>query len=147
MFKSLYTKLFKTKKNEISFKQGLDLTGLPIITFNQGNIKLNFILDTGANYSIIDANYIDNIQYTPSNEQSSIYGMEGKERQTSVCNIDITYKDVTYSDRFLIADLSPSFSKIKQESGVILHGILGSFFFQKYQYVLDFKELIAYSQK
>ena len=34
---------------------------------------------------------------------------------------------------------------IKLEYGINLHGILGSTFFQKYRYVLNFDELVAYS--
>ena len=49
--------LYRNKVKEqtkISFKEGLDLTELPIVTFNQGDVKLHFLLDTGSNISFIN---------------------------------------------------------------------------------------------
>ena len=45
---------FSTPRDYMSFRESLDLADLPIVTFKQGDVKLNLILDTGANYSIID---------------------------------------------------------------------------------------------
>ena len=38
-------------------------------------------------------------------------------------------------------------STMKKEYGVTIHGLLGTGFFQKYKYVLDFNEMVAYSLK
>ena len=58
--------------------------------------------------------------------------------------MSVTYKNQVFEEEFGIADLDEAFSVVKQESGVQIHGILGSKFFERYKYVLDFKELIAY---
>ena len=44
-------------------------------------------------------------------------------------------------------DMSSSFDVIKRSTGVNIHGILGTAFFNKYKYILDFDKLIAYSKK
>ena len=59
----------------------------------------------------------------------------------------VTYKSQKFIDRFYISDLDEAFRAIKAETGVQIHGILGSKFFVKYKYVLDFKDLIAYIRK
>ena len=48
MIKKFISKLFDIHPDAMSFKQGMDLTGIPVCTFNQGDKKLNFILDTGS---------------------------------------------------------------------------------------------------
>jgi hypothetical protein len=42
--------------------------------------------------------------------------------------------------------MKEAFGHMKQDTGVTLHGIIGSKFFNKFKYVLDFDELIAYSK-
>ena len=44
-------------------------------------------------------------------------------------------------------DMTAAFGSIKKETGVTIHGILGAKFFNEFKYVLDFKELIAYSKE
>jgi len=131
---------------KISFQQGFDLTEMPVCTFHQGEKKLNFLLDTGATKNILDSRYADSIEVEKSNDHSTLFGMEGNIVNTPVCNIVLSYKDRNYKDTFLVHDMSSAFDLVKKESGVLLHGILGSGFFHKFQYVLDFKELIAYSR-
>ena len=43
--------------------------------------------------------------------------------------------------------MSDAFGHIKKDTGVTVHGIIGSLFFNEFKYVLDFDELIAYSKK
>ena len=50
----------------------------------------------------------------------------------------------TFEVQLNINNMSEAFGFIKKESGVQIHGILGSLFFQKYKYILDFDSLKAY---
>ena len=59
--------------------------------------------------------------------------------------MSIRYKGKDYSEEFQSIDMSIPFSNLKSDFGVNLHGILSSTFFQKYKYVLNFDELVAYS--
>ncbi len=141
-------KLFNTNPKEaISFKQGFDLTELPCITLYQGDKKFNFLLDTGSNDSIIDSNILGNIEHTVSDRKTSLFGLEGTKRVVESCKIKLEYKSKSYEFDYLISNMKEAFSHIKAESGVTLHGIIGSRFFNKYKYVLDFDELIAYSKE
>ena len=45
----------KSNRKKISFKEAIDLTELPVVTFISKGRKLNFLLDTGANNSILNA--------------------------------------------------------------------------------------------
>ena len=140
---SLY-QINKKNKSKISFKESMDLTELPVITFINNNIKLNFLLDTGSNNSFINKSILNMLDYKELNGASNIIGFDGNKIKNSICKMKIEYKDYIFDTTFNIADLDASFNVIKQEDGVQLHGILGSLFFQKYKYILDFQSLIAY---
>lgn len=146
MFKKIRNLLFGNKYEEISFKQGLDLTELPVITLYQGDKTFNFLLDTGSNDSIIDKNILGSIDHMMQESKASVFGMEGNKTIVDKCYITLSYKDTEYTYTYLISDMKAAFESIKQETGVTLHGLIGSKFFNKYKYVLDFEKLVAYSK-
>lgn len=145
---ALYHSIFRKAKNaydKISFREAVNLTGLPIVTFRQGESKFNFILDTGAFSSIIDSRVLDKLQYTELEGKSIGYGIDGKEHSMSRVGIVLTYKDKNYSDTFRVLNMSTSFDAFKRDYGITVHGLLSSSFFERYKYVLNYNELIAYS--
>ena len=148
MIKKFIQKMFDIHPDAMSFKQGLDLTGLPVITLYQGDNPLNFILDTGSDVSVIDSNALSQIEHEILKDvKGSIYGIDGNKIDVNVCTITLNYKDNFYKHNYLVKDLSAPFQHVKHDHGVTLHGMLGSRFFNEFRYVLDFAELIAYSKK
>lgn len=149
MIKEFINKIFNKYPTAIPFGQGFDLTNLPVCTFKQGDKKFNFLLDTGASNNLINRDVLKDIEYSNVRKETdaTLYGIDGKEQDVDVCRITISYKDTNFNDFFLIHDMTQAFDNVKKESGVTLHGILGSLFFHKYEYILDFSELIAYSKK
>ena len=142
-----YYHLFRNKRKEqtkISFKEGLDLTELPIVTFKQGDKKLHFLLDTGSNISYINSEVVKDLEVEDLNASSNTVGVGGEDMETKHYNIKIGYKDQEFVEEFGALDLSGAFASIEAESGIKLHGIIGNRFFEKYKYILDFRELIAY---
>lgn len=145
---SFLCNIFRKVKNtydKISFRETMNLAGLPIVTFRQGENKFNFILDTGAFSSIIDSRVLDKLQYTELEGKSIGYGIDGKKHIMHKVGIILTYKDKNYSDAFRVLDMSASFNSLKRDYGVTVHGLLSSSFFERYKYVLNYNELIAYS--
>lgn len=135
------------KKERMSFMETFNLTGFPIITFENNGKLWNFLLDTGSSNSIIDSTIMDELSYKPIKGLSSkVFGIDGKDTSCSFCNISLGYKDKSYESRFMVKDMSAPFKKIKEVFGVNLHGFLGSDFFRQYQYVINFDELVAYSK-
>ena len=124
------------KRNDephMSFKESMDLVELPIITFYNNGKKLNFLLDTGANNSIINKSVIKDLDYKECTENLDTFGIDGEVKSSMpTCTI---------------LNMDSAFRQVKEDSGVQLHGILGSLFFQKYKYVIDFKSLVAYIKK
>lgn len=135
------------KRVNMSFREAMDLTDLPIVTFYNNGNKFNLLLDTGANLSVIDSNALDKLNYEELDTIGTVFGMEGNKTEVNHIKAYLEYKDKKYEETFQVVDMSASFNQIKEESGVNLSGILGSLFFKKYQYILDFDALIAYSKK
>lgn len=134
----------KKKNSEISFREAMNLVELPVITFYNGNRKINFLLDTGSNISYLNKSIVSSLVVESTGEESNIIGIEGNKVNCKICKMIIRRKNQEFEEEFSIADLDKAFRIVREESGVQIHGILGSRFFEKYKYVLDFKDYIAY---
>lgn len=147
MIKKIVKKLFNIHSNAMSFKESLDLAELPVVTFKQGDKKINMLLDTGSNNCVIDKTFLKSLEHKMLDQTTDILGLEGISTTTGVCTLKMSYKNVEYEYPYVVQDMSLAFGSIKKETGVTINGILGSKFFNEYGYVLDFDELIAYSKK
>lgn len=147
MIKKFIQKIFDIHPNAMSFQQSMDLVGLPVITFYQGDKKYNLLLDTGSNDNIIDSNCLDDLVHEDVEYDGTLTGLDGIENRVTACHIAFSYKDQEYPFKYLVKDMEPAFRVMKNEYGITLHGIIGSKFFNKFRYVLDFKDLIAYSKE
>lgn len=134
----------KKKNSEISFREAMDLAELPVVTFYNGDRKINFLLDTGSNISSLNKSIVSSLVVESTGEESNIIGIGGNKVNCKICKMIIKRKNQEFEEEFSIADLDKAFRTVKEESGVQIHGILGSRFFEKYKYVLDFKDYIAY---
>lgn len=128
----------------VSFQEAMDLVELPIITVQNNNTKINLLLDTGSNSSYISPSVLNGLKYDELEISNTTVGFGGGAAHTRGCNMEIKYKKLSFKDTFIIMQSDDVFSAIKQECGVQVHGILGSKFFDRYSYVIDFKDLIAY---
>lgn len=138
----------KCRTDYISFRESLALTELPIITFYQNGKKINFVLDTGSTMSVVNEKSLKGLKHTLNDSTSTAAGLDGKLKEgVKHVNITIEYKDKMYTEIFQVLNLTELLTMIKESTGVSIHGILGTSFMQKYKYVLDFKEMIAYSKK
>lgn len=140
----------KTKADDeikISFKQALDLTDLPIITLYQGNTKYNMLVDTGSNSSYIEKSLLHKLEHTKSDVSKVVISSTSITQDVPLIDASFTYKDHILQVSLGVFDLKESFARIKKESGVQLHGILGTDVCTKYKYIIDFKDCLIYSRK
>lgn len=136
--------ILRRKHSQISLKESLAILELPVVTFTSGRKKLNFILDTGSNNSVINESILKDISYTEFEEKEATIGLEGNSIPTSKCKFNIKYNKLSFDETFSVINLDAAFSNIKESTGVQLHGILGNKFFENHKYILDFSKLIAY---
>lgn len=131
----------------MSFKEAMALAELPIVTFKCKGKSVNFILDTGANNSVIHKDIAKKLQLVPTGEKTKITGMTSSVDDIEVAEIELFHNNKKYKDTVQMMDLGVVLKQIKKTTGVTAHGIIGSGFFANNKYVLDFKDMIAYSKK
>lgn len=133
-------------KSIMSLKESLDLARIPIITFKEGNVKLNFLVDTGATDSHIRNSIVSKLvgktmdtHYNYTNSTGSV------DTNCKMIETTLKYKKDEFKvNLFTSEDLDSSFDELKKECGVIIHGILGLDFLEKYKYIIDFNKLVIY---
>lgn len=142
------------KKNNISlftvsFKQGFVSPKLPIASFYQGKKKLNFLLDTGSDKNVVNNDALKEIKHQikeQTKEDVTHLSGVGGTRKVSICTITFGTVEESYTEDFLITDLTEGFGVIEEAHCITLHGILGSSFLKRHNVVIDFNTLSAYSK-
>lgn len=145
--------LFEKKKNSGVIPMEVQLPGnLPIIALSNGNgVVFNFLLDSGSNISHICSEYLDllDCEVLGTYKEGSVQGLGANNIGVTVCAT--TLKDVlgnTYSVNLSISDhLKAVSDSIEENTGIRVHGLLGTDFLKTYNYVLNFKELEVYPMK
>lgn len=131
----------------ISFKTGYELTDLPVVTFYQGSNKYHFILDTGCSRSALNPAMLEKLQYIDTPHTNNYFGVDGHSIKSGIVAIELSYKDKKYGEYFQVLKDDSAFKALKQESGITVTGLLGNSFFERYKYLIDFSEMIAYSKQ
>lgn len=142
----LYTRdtyIVRIKKKEImEFKTSMELSGLPFITFYQGDKAYNFLLDTGSNVSYV--NNKSTLEIKSTGVKDVFMGSNGVDESCEKVNVSLYRNEIKYEHSMNAADLNAAFTELKKEYGINVTGILGCDFMDKYNYCLDFKEFVVY---
>jgi hypothetical protein len=134
-------------KTTIPFKESIDLVGLPIVTFTNNGEKLHFLLDTGSDDSHIVPTVLNKLLIINKQDSDNpIITAGGSIQSVGDVTLGITYKNHTFINTFKVSDMEDVFKEAFGDKGIVVHGILGSIFFNKYNYILDFEELQATSK-
>lgn len=145
---SVYLHTKKPSNDSISIKKYMP-GDLPVITLTNNGIALNFLIDTGSNISHIIPSVLKDIKGNKIQNNNEIAGIGAITNESS--SIEVKVKDALskeYDITLVISKgLENSAKYIEQSTGVKIHGLLGTDFLQKYQYVIDFKTLEVYARK
>lgn len=144
---NLDTKIVRIKKKHImDFKAAVDLVGLPIVTFYQGDKKYHFILDTGSNVSMIDS-YSDIVRKNVQGSDISM-GTCGKVEVTKA-DLELYYNKQKYvlHDVRVSPYVKATLDDIKEYCNMTITGLIGGDFLNKYNYCIDYKDFVAYERK
>lgn len=117
---------------------------LPIITLFNNKKALNFIVDSGSNISHICSEYYDSIESTPigTYEEGEISGLGATTTGITMCEAILKdYKNNNYKITLSVSDqLGVVAKNIEDNTGVKIHGLLGTDFLKNYDCILDFKD-------
>lgn len=132
-------------KKNMSFIESINLTGLPIISFSNNGQVVNMVLDTGSNVCLINKSSLPQLEYKNGDCQTEVVGLSGNAESGDTVFLPLKYKDWEFDFECWATDINEMVTSLKKEYGVTIHGLLGTGFFSKYKYVLDFNEMVAYS--
>lgn len=123
---------------------------LPIIALSSNGTMFNFLLDSGSNISHICPEYstmLDAAHYNATG--GDVRGLGANNSINEVCrailgdSLGNKYEvDMVVSEGFV-----PVANSIEDNTGIKVHGLLGTDFLNKYNYTIDFKALKVYPQK
>ncbi|MCL2858720.1 MAG: hypothetical protein FWF42_03420 [Streptococcaceae bacterium] len=121
---------------------GLSKANLPLIPVEIQNKGLCFLLDTGSNINMIDTAVYEHFKdiAEPIGEFAH-FGIEGNKEQSLTVKLPFLFEGQTYTPVFSVVNLDNAFSKVYDEAGIPIHGLLGSKFFVEHGWVLDFDKL------
>lgn len=133
--------------DKISFKETMDLTNLPIVTFTCKGQKLNFLLDSGSMHCHLLTYVAEKLDILKDSRKLSTeincQKVLGKETI-----LPIEYNTRSYSMKVIVSHASKTIiDQLKEISGITIHGILGSDFLSMYSYILDYEKYVVYAKK
>ena len=136
----------KDKISKVSFKKTLQIAGIPIVTLKHDNLRLNFIIDTGATTSLINSSLLERIKDKQKIDSIDVVsGLDPNvEYKTEKYNIPIWLNRNKFNVIFCVMDLNPTFNSLKYETGITVHGLLGSDFLESNKCILDYDRMILY---
>lgn len=136
--------LNKEKPNySFSFEDTLDVHKVPIVSFEHNGKTVNFIIDSGASQSLINTKSIKQFDYKLiENASSSVYGVDGNRVKAALAHVELTKEKHKFKEVFQIMSI-PGLDNMNQKSDIEIHGILGSSFLKRYQFLINYKHLRA----
>ena len=139
----------EVSKNSISIKKYMP-GNLPVITLTNNGVALNFLIDTGSNISHIcpSAATLIECQHIGEDVDMKVAGLGAINQGVTMCFA--TFKD-TLSKEYQVKlsvskDLENTAEYIENNTGVKIHGLLGTDFLQDYKYIIDFGILEVYTK-
>jgi len=147
------------KPYTVSFKNIYKGTKVPLIRLKFKGKFYYFLVDTGANTSIIDSRFYETLPAEIKNlameEDVQITGIgdsidtiDGKEKvvrrqsQTQSIALDLSFGPYKYKNTiFIIADLRAPFSQLERVTQEPVVGLLGTDFIKKYKWIIDFESM------
>ena len=101
---------------------------------------LCFILDTGSTCCLIDSNVVEYFKgiVEPIGDYY-ISGIDGTRHKIDVVILPFNFEGHTYKSKFCVQPLLDVFKSIEEESGIQVHGLLGTDFLIENKWIIDFK--------
>lgn len=147
--------LFEGKKKPLedgTIPMEVQLPGnLPVIALSSNGNVFNFIVDSGSNISHICTEYFEGLDAVLLGEykDGTVDGLGATNVGIVMCTANL--HDVTGNEYKVHLSISNQLSSVARSievnTGVKIHGLLGTDFLNTYNCVLDFKALAVYPSK
>ena len=127
---------------EFPIAYGLSKTGLPLI-LSEDNVC--FIIDTGATnntlFHLVYENFKDKLKVL--DDTLTVIGIDGVKHETPIIEATFNFGGEDYTSSFSVLDATDAVMTVQEESGIQIHGVLGTSFFVENKWVIDFKTCVV----
>lgn len=129
---------------EFPLTLGLQRTGLPLIV-TSGKLKnICFLIDTGSTHNtffdFVYVHFKDEFKLFDSTYRTM--GIDGHYTETPVIEATVNFEGVDYTSTFVVLDASEAIAQVQEETGVQIHGVLGTQFLMENRWIVDFKKCV-----
>lgn len=127
---------------------GLEKAGLPLILTTDNPKNLCFLIDTGSTNDVIFDFVYEHFKdyFTLTDESQNIMGIDGLLKPTIIVNADLQFEDLRYKAPFVILEADDAITQVQAETGIQIHGILGTPFLIENKCLIDFDKLTIHSK-
>ena len=140
-------KVVKVKGEKLEFRQDYANHQLPIVKLNFNGNRLNFLLDTGADINIINKDTFNSIKTEDVNVEKAALVTTGSTAVTSEKTIlPFKYGNKKFEEPFRIMNMSEPFNYLLDKHQIQIHGVLGTDFFSKYKWSIDFDTMVVWTK-
>jgi hypothetical protein len=118
--------------------------GIPVIKVTQSKKVFYFVVDTGANNSVINSSSLNDFTHIKLNVTGNVYGMEGNPTEVSYIRSKFKITNKSFEDEFQVINMDNCFSLSKNEYNIDITGILGSGFLKRNNLSVDVANNVLY---
>lgn len=131
-------------KYKVSFKKHFKKVKVPLIKMKIAGELRYFLVDSGATNNVIAKDFYNSVDPKYFNDlkcSDHIISTNGTTERRPYVGSSLSFKRDVFEDiPFLVSDMTPAVEFIRQKSNIIIVGILGATFFEKYRWAIDFDE-------
>ncbi len=123
-----------------SIAAGIQKLNMPLLDVKIANLKLTFLIDTGATHNIIASFVYEQIKdaFVLLNNSNRIMGVEGNYMDTPIVDAIVNIAEKSIRTEFNVVDMNDTVIKLQDETGLQLHGLLGIPFLIDNKCIIDF---------
>lgn len=127
---------------------GLEKAGLPLILTTDNPQSLCFLIDTGSTENVIfDFVYKHFKEYfEETTEWQNIMGIDGSIKPGFNVKAELQFDDLRYKAPFAVLEANEAITQVQAETGIQIHGILGTPFLLENKCLINFNKLIIQNQ-
>ena len=140
-------KVVRRKGTILEFSDVYHTHKLPVVKLSFNNQKYNILIDTGADINILNKSVFDAIYGgTISTLHNGLITTAGSDVVSEKAELSFKYINKVFTEEFVLLNLDKNFQSILEDKNMQLHGVLGSNFFEKHRWSVDFDNMVIWTK-
>jgi len=123
-----------------SIAAGIQNLSMPLLNVKIANMKLTFLIDTGATHNVIASFVYEQMRdaFVLLNDKNKIMGVEGNSKETPIVEALVIIAGARIRTKFSVVNMNNTIIQLQDETGLQLHGFLGIPFLMDNKCILNF---------